>query len=149
MVDAAAPAVHHIPAGVLRTTAFWFETFRADWIGEVPERIHSREVDAGGAPQWHPDFENWICSAERTIPETRLRSSDHKIRTTRAIRRLRRESVREFEVLYRTMVLGEPVRDTARWLSERAERNNKTDRYTVEDVLVMVVAGVDKVRAWW
>jgi hypothetical protein len=146
MAEAAALS---IPASVLRVTAFWFEQFRSDWRAETPTRIHSRETAEDGSPEWHPDFAAWLTSTTKIIPETDLRMSDRKIRTTRAFRRLRRESVREFEVLYRTMVLGEPVRETARWLNERAIRNNKPDRYSVEDTMVLIVAGVDKVRNYW
>jgi len=34
-----------------------------DIESEAPERIHSRETDAGGSPEWHPRFEQWLVDS--------------------------------------------------------------------------------------
>ena len=133
----------------LRRTAQWFTQFAADWREEIPLRIHTRGVDAGGAPEMHPDFLNYLDASYLSSLGRGRRNPDHRLRTTRAFRKLRKEAPREYEVLYRTMVLGEPVSETTRWLNERAIRGGHPERYTKTDTMVIVVAGVDFVHHWW
>ena len=37
------------------TTNHWLERFRDNWTTNPPLRLHTRELDTGGKPEWHPD----------------------------------------------------------------------------------------------
>jgi hypothetical protein len=66
-------------------------------------------------------------------------------------------AVREYEVLYRVLVLGERLEETTRWLNARAERNAvpfpphrpSGPHYTQKDTLALVIAGIDYARESW
>lgn len=143
------------PDHVMRQTAYWASFFARDWKSDFPIRIHSSAVAEDGAPQWHPDFEKWLT----TDRPKRLRHPDprQRLRTTRVMRRLRRTAVREYEVLYRVLVLNEPLEETTRWLNQRAERNgvpypaHRPDgpHYVHKDTLALVIAGIDFARECW
>lgn len=107
-------------------------------------KIHNREIDDGGAPQWSDEFRRWI-SAEGPQPP----GSGDRLRTTRAFRKLRKKNAREYEVLYRTVVLRYSLQNTADWLTARAMRNDKPERYTRDDTVILLVSAVDKVLRWW
>lgn len=137
----------------MRQTAHWASWFAADWKREMPLRIHSADIAADGSPEWHPDFAKWLTRDERP----RKRNGDQRLRTTKVMRRLRRVAVREYEVLYRVLVLGERLEDTTRWLNQRAERNGvplpphrpSGPHYTRKDTLALVIAGIDFARESW
>lgn len=121
--------------------------FFSVWQEELPTRIHQRAFDDGGAPQWHPDFALWMSRGEvpdkvwREQPETRVRA-------TRAFRKLRYQSPREYEILYRTAILRIPLSETMEWLNDRAIRNGHPERYGESDVLLYLVVATDKVVSW-
>jgi hypothetical protein len=141
---------NQFPTHVLKSTGYWLARFSNDYHGEVPNRIHNREIASDGAPQWHPDFARWLTSREViSTPRPERATPEQRLRTTRAMRRLRKEAIREFEVVYRVMVLGERIEDTTRWLNERAIRNGKSSRYRTKDTIALVISGVDKMREWW
>ena len=126
------------------------------WREEAPQRIHSRDIDAGGAPAWHPEFARWIDRGNEEGGKNAQgrfirasRNPDQRLRTTRAFRKLRRKNVREYEVLYRTVVLQHTLEETAEWLNVRAERNGVVDRYTLEGVQILLWSAVDKALRWW
>lgn len=137
---------------VMRQTAHWASWFAADWKREFPLRLHSREIAPDGSPQWHPDFLKWLVGDR--MYSTRC-GDESRLRTTRAMRRLRKVAVREYEVLYRILVLDERLEDTTRWLNERAVRNQiplpdgRTVHYTAKDTLALFIAGIDFCRACW
>lgn len=140
-----------IPESVLRETARWMVDFRDYWHDELPTQLHVHDYDGGGTPEWHPDFRRWLGidyygkgsdDGWRDNPEPR-------VRTTRAFRKLRRKAVREYEVCYRIIILGEPVAETAEWLTARAIKNNKPERYGVLEAMLLLISGVDKMRSWW
>jgi hypothetical protein len=118
------------------------------WNLELPLRIHSRALGEGGTPEWHQDFARWMGKAE--LGDRKWRESpEPRVKTTRAFRKLRKTAVREYEVVYRTAILRIPFSETVAWLNERAIRNNKPDRYTEEDALMLLICGVDKVANWF
>lgn len=127
------------------------------WREETPTRIHSREVDAGGAPDWHPEFARWIDrGAEEGGKDRhgrqirpRITNPDLRLRTTRAFRKLRRKNAREYEVLYRTVVKRHTITETMDWLNERAIRNDKPERYSELEVQILLWSAVDKALRWW
>jgi hypothetical protein len=140
-----------IPENVLRETAQSMVDFRDYWQDEIPSQIHSGDISDDGAPQWHPDFQRWL-GVDYYGPRSDRRWSENpepRVRTTRAFRKLRKKAVREFEVCYRIIVLGEPIEETRQWLNDRAIRNGKTDRYGMQETLLLLVSGVQKMRAWW
>lgn len=145
------------PDSVLRTTGYWLARFSADYRGEIPQKIHNGDIALDGAPQWHPDFMRWLTVREViSTPRPEHPTPEERLRTTRALRKLRKEAVREFEVVYRVMVMGERIEDTTRWLNQRAQRNHvplppgRNQHYRPKDTLALVVSGVDKMKElWW
>ena len=137
----------------MKDTAHWATYFANDWKQEVPDRIHTAEIGNDGCPRWHPDFEKWLTN-DRVY---RRRNDEQRLRTTRVMRRLRRVAVREYECLFRILVLGERIADTTRWLNDRAERNgisypdHRPDgpHYTQKDTLALVVAGIAYAKEFW
>jgi len=145
-----------IPTTVLQDTGYWLARFSSDYRGEIPQKIHNHEIADGGAPQWHPDFARWITAREViNTPRPEYPTDEKRLRTTRAMRRLRKEAVREFEVIYRVMVMGERIDATTKWLNERAIRNaiplpaGRPEHYRRKDTIVLVVSGIDKLREWY
>jgi hypothetical protein len=130
-----------IPEAVLAKTARDLERFSNEWREELPNRIHGRGLDEGGAPAWHQDFERWLCRDGVALHGDRWR-------TTQAFRQLRRIAPREFEVLYRVVALGESVSQVATWLNERAISGGHPERYSFKDSLVILISAVDKLDAW-
>lgn len=124
----------------IQRTARWGAYFAETWNGEVPTRLHSASIGNDGAPRWNPDFEKWLTRSERDQGEM--------FRTTKVMRRLRRAYIREYEVLYRVLLLREPVEETTRWLNERAERNGiplpagRSVHYRPKDTLALLISGV-------
>jgi len=129
-----------ITQAVLDHTSKWMATFTLEWHTEIPQKIHSREFAADGTHQWHPEFKSWLDEGRK--------SQEHR-RLTQAMRRLRRQSIREFEVAYRMIAQGEQIDQTTRWLNDRAIRNNKPERYEIADTQVIIVSAVDKLLAWY
>lgn len=139
-----------LPDAVLATTARWMSDFAADWRGEVPIRIHSSAIDSGGAPEYDGAFTRWLTRSDKPDdPRDQHRNPENRLRITRAMRALRRVAPREYEVVYRVMILGETVEQAAKWLNERAIRGGHPERYTRKDTVAIIVSGVDKLRAWY
>jgi hypothetical protein len=131
-----------ITAEVADFTSKWMAMFRAEWKSEAPQRLHIHALDRGGAPQWSPELASWLSDG-------RGANGERRYRMTQAMRKLRKKSVREYEVAYRMIVLGEPIEQTTKWLNERAIRNDKPERYRLEDTRVIIVSAVDKLLAWY
>lgn len=126
------------PDVVLEHLAHWLSVFSAEWHQELPMQIHGRQLDKGGAPQWHPEFARWL-----TREGTGSRNPEGRLRVTRAMRALRRQAPRQYEVLYRIMVNGESIESTTAWLNNRAIRGGHPERYRPADTLVMLQSSVD------
>lgn len=146
-----------IPESVLAETAHWMRDFRDYWHDELPIQIHSGATSEGGTPEWHPDFARWLTidyygkGSDKRWAE----NSEPRVRTTRAFRKLRKKAIREFEVCYRIVILGEPIAHCREWLNERAARNNiplpseQTSHYSMNDTLLLLVSGMGKLINWW
>jgi len=138
----------------MRQTAQWATSFASDWKREFPLQIHTSSIALDGSPEWHPDFARWLTATTR---RQNPRNDEQRLRTTRVMRRLRRVAVREYECLFRILVLGERIADTTRWLNDRAERNgisypdHRPDgpHYTQKDTLALVVAGIAYAKEFW
>lgn len=147
---------NQFPAAVLKSTGYWLARFSRDYHGEIPQKIHNGDIANDGAPQWHPDFARWLTAREViSTPRPDYPTPEQRLRTTRALRRLRKEAVREFEVVYRVMVTGERIEETTKWLNQRAERNGiplpngRSVHYRTKDTIALVVSGIDKMRDWY
>jgi hypothetical protein len=144
------------PTTVLSSTGYWLTRFSSDFHSDIPQKIHNGEIANDGAPQWHPDFAKWLTAREViSTPYPETPTQEQRLRTTRALRRLRKEAVREYEVIYRIMVLGESLEDTTQWLNDRALRNairlprGRAVHYRTKDTIAIVISGIDKMRDWW
>ncbi len=122
---------------------------------EVPIQIHASEVDEGGAPVFHHDFEAFIERDCRKPGCYNLRCwhgearENPRKRTHKALRKLRRIAPREFDALYLIVAHQLTMSDVARSMTERAIRLDKPERYTDAGVLVLVASGIDKIQRWW
>lgn len=139
-----------IPPDVLNETFKTMTELAGYWNQELPLRIHSRDLDDGGTPQWHQDFARWLSGAVNQTDDRRWHQHpEPRVKATRAFRKLRKFSPREYEVVYRTAILSIPFPETVAWLNERAIRNNKPERYDTEGALLLLIGGVDKVAHWF
>ncbi len=137
------------PINDLAATSRWVSELAAYWNEEIPLRIHSRDISDDGSPQWGSDFSVWLLRADVTRDDRWRERPEPRVRTTRAFRKLREKFPREYEVLYRTAILQIPLATTTDWLNARAERNQKPERYTMRDTLLMLMIAADKVASWW
>ena len=126
---------------VLAHTSKWMANLSAEWHDESPQKLHSAQYAEDGSHQWHPEFSAWMYGVGR--------NSERRARLTQAMRRLRKESIREYEVAYRMIVLGEAIEHTTAWLNDRAIRHDVKDRYEIADTQVIIVSAVDKVLTWY
>lgn len=118
------------------------------WKGEIPIRMHQRSLDDGGTPDWHPDFALWL-NRPNLHDDTWRRNPENRVRTTRAFRKLREKHAREYEVLYRVVVLGYTVDSVVGWLNDNAARGHKPERYDREAVYLYLLVGAEKLWAWY
>jgi hypothetical protein len=132
---------------VWKQAAYWIEVLRSDWNGETPQRIHSRDVAPDGSPALHPEFARWLFAADAK-PNRPFSNPEERLRTTRAFRKLRKQAPREFDVLYLMVVHEETLPAITRALNDRAIRLGKDDRYSTDDVRILLISGLDKVVKW-
>ena len=132
---------------VIKEAAHWGSFLGAEWIRDFPDRMHERGLVTDGTPQrWSSDFARWIEGAN---------DEGNRGRTTRVMRKLRRTAPREYEVMYRAMVLGQSFGEVTEWLNERALRNHiplpagRPEHYRVKDAVALFIAGVEFARAYW
>lgn len=140
---------------VVLNASRWLRELTSSWQHEFPMQIHSRDLDRSGAPEFHPAFKSYIerdcrkpgcydlrCSHGQDRPNPRKR-------TKQVLSKLRRWAPREFDVLWLVVVRNMSFSDVSRALTERSLRLGKPERYTEQDVLVLVVSAVDKIENWW
>lgn len=119
--------------------AHWLSVFSKEWHSEVPLKIHVAQLDRSGTPRWSPEFAQWISGKQRG-------PNPDRFRITTAMRNLRRVSPRQYEVLYRIMVLGESIESTTNWLNARAIRGGHPERYRRGDTLAILQSSIDWVE---
>ena len=142
-----------------------------DWTGEVPYRLHESNNGAqyglGASPPYSPELIGYIgrltCKNEFC---TRCRRSDtsqpedneagyhtkrnnHRVRTTRAFRKLRRHAPLEYDVLWMAVMYHLSIKQITTRLNDRAITKGYPDRYRASDVAILAVAGLDKVSRWY
>ena len=131
---------------VIRDTAHWLVFYGKDLAPlEAPDRIHSHTVGRDGTPRWAGEFLHWLTRDDLSAPAG---DEESRNRTDRAMRRLRSSAIREYEVIYRLLVVGESTREVTQWLCDRAIRNNiplppgRASHYTEKDTLALVIGGI-------
>lgn len=99
-----------------------------------------------GAPRWHADIAGWLEGTAEDLDRATL---------NRVMQQLRRAAPREYDVLYRTLLLGEGFEEVTAWLNERALRNEiplpegSTSHYQTKDAVALFEAGITFVRTYW
>lgn len=135
------------PTSTLREAVQWGTFLGREWVQDFPARMHDHGLTGDGTPQrWSADMTRWLSNAV---------DEGNRGRTTRVMRKLRRISPREYEVMYQAMVLGNDFDQITEWLNARAARNNiplpagRDVHYRVKDAVALFIAGVDYARAHW
>jgi len=136
----------------MRQVAMWATWLAEDWKKEHPIKIHSGGLAADGTLEWHPDFAHWLNRERKP-----KRGFEDYYRTSRAMKKLQRSSIRAYEVCYRVLLHGETIDDTTRWLNARARRNDiplpdhrpAGPHYTTTDTYALLISGIDYARAVW
>jgi hypothetical protein len=143
----------------------------SDWTGEIPYRIHesghATHYGLGSSPPFSPEFVGYIggltckneyCSRCRRRQSSQpidnesgrdTRPSSHRVKATRAFRKLRRHAPLEYDVLWMAVMYHLSVKSITTRLNERAILRGYPERYTVQDVAILAVAGIDKVSRWF
>ena len=135
-----------ISSAEIARTKYWLDHFRSIHESSVPDRLHSREVDGNGSPQWSPEFRTYLTGDQPL--KAWQRDTDSR-RLQRALKRIRERSLREYEVLHRILVQGQSIDEITAWLNDRAIRGGHPERYSVAMTVVIVFAAVDKLYAWY
>lgn len=138
-----------IPTAVLQETWKTMTELASYWEMEVPARTHSRDVSEGGTPEWSREFAVWLTRGDQFDDRRWADNPEPRVKATRAFRKLRRRSPREFEVVYRTAILKIPFGETVTWLNDRAIRGGHADRYDMDAALLLLICGVDKIATWF
>jgi hypothetical protein len=170
-LPAPAPAAPAFTPKEIRDASRWLDQFAADWKGEIPLRIHDQghgqHFGLGSAPPFAPEFVGYIgrlACKDPTCQECRNRdkrvnqpvdyegyrsNGNERTRTTRVFRKLRRVAPLEFDVLYMIVMHGLSLPDIAKRLNVRAFERGFADRYDVQTVAILALAGIDKASKWW
>lgn len=136
------------------------EFFSGELTAEVPRRIHVRGTDDGhglGGPPFAPEFLSWIDagSAQEANQERRLakrgiaKSHDPRQRATRAFRKVRRVAPREYFVLWLVCMKSMSVPTVTQVMNLRSEAGGHPERYTTDDVTLLLQSGLDKASKWY
>ena len=136
----------------IQRTERWGAYFAETWVNESPLRIHSSAVADDGSPQWSPGFERWLTMEEGRRGERR---PEEQLRTSRVMRRLRRAAIREYEVMYRVLVLHETVPQATAWLNARAADHGiplpsgRSVHYREKDTAALLIAATAYCLHYW
>lgn len=135
------------PREALEETLKWGEWFAGEWRRDAPPtQTHASVLSDDGTPQWTSAFSGWISNAP---------GEEGRHRTTTVMRRLRRIAPREFEVLLRTLLQGESIENTTKWLNERAQLHDiplpsgRAVHYRTKDTVALMMAGIAFAQAYW
>jgi hypothetical protein len=155
-----APTFSSFPKEELEKTAYWLREFSLAWNSEVPIKLHTglRFIDGGGSPAFDPAFlayidrpckRRWCHDLNCRHDRDDILDRDNRHRTTKAFRKLKESTPREFDALYLICRHGLTLEEAGEKLTERAIRLGKPERYGVAAVLILVMSGIDKLVRWW
>lgn len=100
----------------------------------------------------HPEISAWV---EECSFASHQFSQEEISRTERVMRKLRRAAVREYEVLYRVLIVGQTFDQTSEWLNERARVNNiplpdgRQEHYRRKDVVSIITSATEWCLDHW
>jgi hypothetical protein len=124
------------------------EFFQSELQSEFPMRIHSREIDDGsawGAPAFHPEFMRWLSIKELPAGER----PDGRTRITRVLRKVRKESPSEWFVTQLVVLNGLSIKQVVARKAARESARGSDIRWTEEQVLLLLMGGLDKCYKWY
>lgn len=125
-----------LPTEALALTKQWASFLGPEWARSRTDLVPATDL------RWQADFDAWIGSANSN-------------RIDRVMRRLRRTAPREYDVLHRTLLLGEGFEEVTEWLNARALHNDiplpagRDRHYELKDAVTLFEAGVTFVRTYW
>ncbi len=136
------------------------EFLSAEYIAEVPLRIHARGTDAGhglGGPPFAHEFILWLDagSNEERLKEKRARqrgehvTPDHRQRVTRVFRKIRAVAPREYYVLMLVCSKGMNIPEVVTAMNTRAESGGHPERYDERGVTALLMSALDKTSSWY
>ena len=127
------------------------EFFSATYYEELPTRIHMRGTDDGhglGGPPFHPEFLAWLeAGAEKKNgdpAESARRLADHRLRVTRAFRKVRKMAPTEWFVLQLVCIHHLDLVQVVEVMNQRAEQRGFEERYTALGVAALLASALDK-----
>lgn len=144
----------------VRYWSSWISQISRDWSGEVPLRIHSRDTDTAGNPEFHPAFVSYVghlecadaacgeCRHERARLHNRA-NRNNRSRATKALRKVRKVAPKEHDAVYSVCVLGLSIAETAERFNANSAAKGYPERYTEAGVTILVLSGIDKVIHFW
>jgi hypothetical protein len=88
------------------------------------------------------------CPSNRVSHKKRGYRTESRLRTTKALRKLRKLAPREFDAVYLMTAHKASFWTVLKSFNERAERLGKP-MYRPEDIMLLIVSGVDKLDEWW
>lgn len=158
-------------AAEITSARLQLEELARDWRGEVPLRIHAsgrgQAWGLGSAPPFSPEFEQYIGKLECKVPDcqecrkenrrptiymdgdgNRSHLKEHRQRTTKAFRKLRRAAPLEFDVLYMAVMHGLNIEQITARLNDWSSTKGYETTYTIESVAVLALCGIDKTTRW-
>ena len=133
----------------------------------IHESGHDTHWGLGSSPPFAPEFIGYIGGLTcRNTYCTKCRRSDtntprdgegysvsrntnHRVRTTRAFRKLRKYAPLEYDVLWMAVMYHLTVAQITTRLNDRAILKGYPERYSLADVVILIVAGVDKASRWF
>ena len=123
----------------LEQALYWGRLMALEWQKTHPDAV-------AGEGEWAKQLSDWITSS----------GYSDDTRTTRVMKRLRRVSPREYEVVFRAMIMGQSFAQITDWLNERAARNEiplpegKDGKHYVErDAVALFLAGIEFARTYY
>lgn len=149
--------------------------FSSEWFAEIPTKIHvgSHVYDDSGAPVYTDEFINYIDDSVRSGKREDRPRRPHDIArprraVTEAFRTLRRRAPFEYDAMNCLTVIDQvgrhsspnaddpkliaqfeaSLRATAERFNLRAIKRGDSQRFTSNDILLLVISAVEKLSRW-
>ena len=148
--------------------------YSLEWHSEIPTKIHQSAFifDEGGGPAFSNDFVSYLDDSLRTKKREERPRGPHdtespRRKVTQAFRTLRKRAPREWDAMRCLVVIDQvgrhtnpkdeavleeqfesSLRSTAVRFNDWMERTGRPERYTRDDVLLLVISAVEKLSRW-